>query len=111
VTGGMRVDDPAAELAVAAALASSSAGVPVPPGRAFVGEVSLTGVVRPVPGLEQRLVAATAAGLGVAVCPGEQVESVRRPSGIRLIAVSHIRDALDWVGDRRSWVGRPTKGR
>ena len=45
-SGGLRVDDPAADLAVAAALASAVSGVPTPEGAAFVGEVSLTGLVR-----------------------------------------------------------------
>ncbi|MGH2765123.1 MAG: AAA family ATPase, partial [Actinomycetota bacterium] len=49
--GGLRVDDPGADLAVAAALASAATGVPPPPRSAFAGEVSLTGAVRPPPGL------------------------------------------------------------
>ena len=64
-SGGMRVDDPAADLAVAAALASAVSGVPTPEGAAFVGEVSLTGLVRPASAMPQRLAAAEAAGAAI----------------------------------------------
>ncbi|HEY3213859.1 MAG TPA: ATPase domain-containing protein, partial [Actinomycetota bacterium] len=50
VAGGARLDDPACDLAVAAAVASAAAGVPAPTASAFVGEIGLTGVVRPAPG-------------------------------------------------------------
>jgi DNA repair protein RadA/Sms len=49
-SGGLRIDDPAADLATLAALASAATGVPAPPATAFLGEVSLTGLVRPAPG-------------------------------------------------------------
>jgi len=41
-SGGVRLEDPACDLAIAAALASAAAGVAPPPGSAFVGEVALT---------------------------------------------------------------------
>ena len=53
--GGLRLDDPGADLAVAAALASAASGQAIPAGTGFLGEVSLTGSIRPVAGLEQRL--------------------------------------------------------
>jgi DNA repair protein RadA/Sms len=61
--GGLKVDDPACDLAVAAALASAATGVPAPPRTAFVGEVTLTGLVRPAPAFAQRVAAARAAGV------------------------------------------------
>ena len=78
--GGLRVDDPACDLAVAAALASSATGRPPPAGSAFVGEVALTGQVRPAPGLAQRLSAARAAGIRTVFAPrtGSQRRGVRR---------------------------------
>jgi DNA repair protein RadA/Sms len=63
VAGGARLDDPACDLAVAAAIASAAAGVPAPSASAFVGEIGLTGVVRPAPGMAARLSAARAAGV------------------------------------------------
>ena len=54
-SGGVKVDDPACDLAVAAALASAATGASPPAMTAFVGEVSLTGLVRPAPAMSQRL--------------------------------------------------------
>jgi len=92
-SGGVRVDDPACDLAVAAALASAASGVAPPPGSAFVGEVGLTGLVRRAPGLAPRLAAARAAGVETVFAPGD-------PSawgGLRVVPVRHLRDALTWA--------------
>ena len=69
VAGGARLDDPACDLAVAAAVASAVARVPAPTASAFVGEIGLTGVVRPAPGMGARLSAARAAGLHTVFVP------------------------------------------
>jgi DNA repair protein RadA/Sms len=91
-SGGLRIDDPAADLAIAAALASAVTGVATPEGSAFVGEVSLTGLVRPAPGLAQRLAAAEAAGCPFvfAAPPGGGLEDAR------LVPVRHVAEALAW---------------
>lgn len=95
-SGGMRVDDPAADLAVAAALASAVSGVPTPEGAAFVGEVSLTGLVRPASAMPQRLAAAEAAGCGIVfAAPGQ--ERQRHP---RLVPVRDVSEALAWAQNR-----------
>jgi DNA repair protein RadA/Sms len=67
--GGIKVDDPACDLAVAAALASAATGVAPPPATAFVGEVTLTGLVRPAAAMTQRVSAARAAGVRTVVAP------------------------------------------
>jgi DNA repair protein RadA/Sms len=104
-SGGVRVDDPACDLAVAAALVSAATGAPPPSNSAFVGEVSLTGLVRPGAGMQQRLAAAKTAGLTTVFAPGER----GRPDGIRIIPVRHVRDALGWAGIRaeRQVAGHP----
>jgi len=99
--GGVRIDDPGADLAIAAALASASRGVPPPEATAFVGEVSLTGAVRPVAGMEQRVSAAGAGGISRVMCaPWGGAGEARRPrsgGGPELALVRHIRDALTWA--------------
>ncbi len=55
ITGGLRVQDTALDLPVAMALASAHADRPVPPGTIFIGEVGLTGELRPVPAMEMRI--------------------------------------------------------
>jgi DNA repair protein RadA/Sms len=92
--GGLRVDDPGADLAVAAALASSATGAPPPPRSAFAGEVSLTGAVRPAAGLALRLGAAAAAGLRTVFCAGDPDP----PAGVRVVRVRRLDEALGWAG-------------
>ena len=55
ITGGMKIDDPALDLAICAAILSSNADIPIPQGFAFTGEVGLSGEIRPVNRIEQRI--------------------------------------------------------
>ena len=73
VAGGLRVNEPAADLAVAAALASSASDTPTNPGQVFFGEVGLSGEVRQVAQAETRLKEAAKLGFASACLP--------RPSG------------------------------
>jgi DNA repair protein RadA/Sms len=103
-SGGLRVDDPGADLAVAAAVASAARGRPPPPSRAFIGEVALTGAIRPVPGLDVRLSAAASAGLAEVVIPQASNGPREGRSGPRVIRAGHLREALAWghsKGQRR----------
>jgi DNA repair protein RadA/Sms len=95
--GGVRLEDPGVDLAIAAALASAGTGQPPPRRTAFVGEIALTGSVRPVPGLEQRLSAARAAGLRTAVVPRVASPQVTSVNGLQLVRVGHVREALSWM--------------
>lgn len=91
--GGLRIDDPTCDLAVAAALASTISGVPPPPRSAFCGEVSLTGSVRPVTNISGRLAAAAMAGIQTVYC----AEDPRSSAGVRIMSVRHLREALSWA--------------
>ena len=104
-SGGVRVDDPACDLAVAAALASAATGAPPPTNCAFVGEVGLTGLVRPPAGMQLRLAAAKAAGITTVFAPGVR----ERGGGLRILPVRHLREALGWAGIRaeRQVAGHP----
>jgi DNA repair protein RadA/Sms len=91
--GGIRVDDPACDLAIAAALASAATGAMPPADVAFVGEVSLTGLVRPAPAMGQRIAAARAAGVAAVFAP----QSDPALGGIRVMPVRRVHDALTWA--------------
>ena len=92
--GGIRVDDPASDLAVAAALVSAATGVAPPADAAFVGEVSLTGAVRAASGFAQRIGAARAVGLStVFAAPG-----ARSAPNVHVVPVRHIAEAFLWAG-------------
>src|SRR5205085_4915179 len=100
--GGARCDDPACDLAIAAALASAATGVRPPPDTAFVGEVSLTGAVRPASGLEARLSAASACGVRRVLAAASS--ECRVPANVQLSTVAHVSEAVAWAiaGDVRS---------
>jgi DNA repair protein RadA/Sms len=69
VAGGYRISEPAADLAVAAALVSSLTGLALPADCVYFGEISLSGAVRPVAHAQQRLKEAEKLGFSSAVLP------------------------------------------
>ncbi|MCB8838471.1 DNA repair protein RadA [Aurantimonas sp. VKM B-3413] len=77
VAGGFRISEPAADLAVAAALVSSLSGAALPSDCVYFGEVSLSGAVRPVAHAGQRLKEAEKLGFGQAVLPSASAELPR----------------------------------
>ncbi|MBX3497526.1 MAG: DNA repair protein RadA [Parvibaculum sp.] len=79
VAGGLRINEPAADLAVAAALISSVTGQPLPSDCVIFGEISLSGAVRPVSQMEARLKEAEKLGFSKAILPAMAARS--RPSG------------------------------
>jgi DNA repair protein RadA/Sms len=103
--GGLHVDDPGADLAVAAALASAAGKVPAPPSTAFVGEVSLTGAIRAAGGGAARLAAAKAAGLRQVI--GSIGRADVEGGSLRIRSAGHISEALSWAqGAARATGGR-----
>jgi DNA repair protein RadA/Sms len=69
VAGGVRIDEPGADLAIALAIVSAAKGAPVKAGTAAFGEVGLTGRLRPATQSERRLEECTKLGLAAAVAP------------------------------------------
>jgi DNA repair protein RadA/Sms len=69
VAGGVRIDEPGADLAIALAIVSAAKGAPVKPGTAAFGEVGLTGRLRPATQSERRLEECAKLGLVAAVAP------------------------------------------
>ncbi len=92
VAGGMRLAEPAADLAVAAALVSSRAGVATPPESVYFGEVSLSGALRPVAQTALRLNEAERLGFSNAVLPAGSREGVR--STLSLNEVTTLADVV-----------------
>jgi len=89
--GGIRVVEPAADLGVIIAAASSYLERPVPPDVLILGEVGLTGEVRAVNGIEPRLRAAAQLGFKSAVVPKSNVEGAL-PMAVKGVAT--VSDAL-----------------
>ncbi|MBN1284819.1 MAG: DNA repair protein RadA [Anaerolineae bacterium] len=96
VVGGLRIDEPAADLATAVAIASSLRDVPVPADLAIVGEVGLSGELRAVSQLAARLKEAAQLGFKRCLVP----RSVRRrgaeapPDGIDILSARSLHEAL-----------------
>lgn len=82
VAGGYRISEPAADLAVAAALVSSLAGLALPSTSVYFGEISLSGAVRPVPHAANRLKEAEKLGFGEAVLPQASGEAGTAHDGL-----------------------------
>ncbi|MCQ0990438.1 DNA repair protein RadA [Jiella marina] len=93
VAGGFRISEPAADMAVAAALVSSLSGAPLPSDCVYFGEISLSGAVRPVAHAAQRLKEAEKLGFGRAVLPESSADL---PKGHGL-SVSEIEALPDLV--------------
>jgi DNA repair protein RadA/Sms len=95
VAGGLRLSDPAADLAAAAALLSAFAGRPAPEDTVYFGEVSLTGAVRSVSHADQRLKEAAKLGFTAAVVPSS-CEGDRTGPSIRLMPLSRLDELVSW---------------
>ncbi|MFD5316981.1 DNA repair protein RadA [Streptomyces sp. NPDC127098] len=96
--GGVRLSEPAADLAVALALASAASDTPLPKNLVAVGEVGLAGEVRRVTGVQRRLSEASRLGFTHALVPADSGEA---PPGMRVIEVADIGEALRVLPARR----------
>jgi len=95
VVGGLTIDEPAADLAAAVAIASAHKGAPVPEDIAVVGEVGLSGEVRSVGQLSQRLNEAAKLGFRRCILPKTTRKPEHPPAGLALIPVRSLGEALD----------------
>jgi DNA repair protein RadA/Sms len=90
--GGLRITEPAADLAIALAVTSAATDKALPGGLCAVGELSLSGDVRPVGGLSRRLAEAARLGFRTALVPAGA--DVARVQGLRVVPVANIGAAL-----------------
>ena len=94
VVGGLSLDEPAADLAMVLALASSFRDRAVPNDLVAIGEVGLTGELRPVGLLGQRLSEVRRLGFTKCLLPQRSAGKLNAPEGLELIRVKNIREAL-----------------
>lgn len=94
VIGGLTVNEPAADLALIIALASSFRDKPVPYDLAAVGEVGLTGELRAVHALGQRLSEVHRLGFTKCLVPAKGSGKLEAPEGLSLIRITNIREAI-----------------
>lgn len=89
VAGGMRVAEPAADLAAMAAIISAAINVPIPRDTVFFGEVGLSGELRPVANTEQRLQEAEKLGFSRAIIPAT---SKNNACNLQIMTLNHIKE-------------------
>lgn len=94
VIGGLTLDEPAADLALIVALASSFRDKPVPFDLAAIGEVGLTGELRSVSTINQRLSEVRRLGFTKCLVPARSSGKLIAPAGLDLIRVGNIREAI-----------------
>lgn len=95
VAGGMEIDEPAADLGVIAAIASSFRNLQVPPETAVFGEVGLTGEVRGVLQAQARAREAQILGFKKLILPESNKKGLEKLLGIRVIGVKNLDQAMD----------------
>lgn len=97
--GGVKLDEPAIDLAIAVALASSYHDKESRSSDVFVGEIGLTGEIRSVADIESRLKEARKLGFKRAIVPKNNLNGVALPEGIQVIGVATLREALQLALD------------
>lgn len=95
VAGGMKVKEPACDLAIALSVASSLQNIPLPGDSLAIGEVGLSGEVRPVGFMEKRLKEAARLGFTRCFVSRSTLKKIKAPPGMRLIGVREVKEALD----------------
>ena len=95
VIGGLTVDEPGADLPLLIAIASSFRDAPVSERLTAIGEVGLTGEIRTVSNLEQRLREVRRLGFESCIIPRNGSERVRAPEGLTLYRVRNVREAIE----------------
>ena len=98
IVGGMRLDEPAADLAVCMSLVSGLRDIPISDKLIAFGEVGLSGEIRAVPRALSRIKEAASLGFTSVVCPKSSVKSITTaPKGIEIIPVRNLKEAVDLI--------------
>lgn len=92
--GGVKLDEPAIDLAIAMSIASSYRDTATEPSDCFVGEVGLTGEIRRVSRIESRVAEAKKLGFKRIFVPKNNMQGWKAPEGIQVVGVSTLRQAL-----------------
>ena len=97
LAGGMRLVEPAIDLGIILAIASSYKNIPLPEDTIIFGEVGLVGEVRRVSQGDQRIKEAEKLGFKTCILPKANVDSLKIRTNMRLLGVANVREALDCI--------------
>ncbi len=95
VAGGVKLDEPAIDLAIAVSITSSFRDQPTKPDDIIIGEVGLTGEIRRVSRIEQRVQEAAKLGFNRVICPEKNLDGWTIPTNIQVIGVNTVQDAME----------------
>ena len=95
VIGGLRLDEPGADLPVILAVASSYRDQPIADDLVAIGEVGLTGEIRSVSQLNQRLAEVSRLGFNKCIIPKNGTEKLDIPEGLTVYRVRNLREAIE----------------
>ncbi len=97
IAGGIKVNEPAVDLAITVAIVSSYRNKPVSPFTVIIGEIGLTGEVRGVPRIEQRVWEAKKLGFQKIIIPKKNIDGWHHPKDLEIIAVNSINETIEIV--------------
>ena len=97
LAGGMRISEPAIDLGIAMAIASSFKNRPIDDKVAAFGEVGLSGEVRGISMIEQRIQEAAKMGFTTCIIPGVCVKQVKNKENVKILGFSSVQDAIDFI--------------
>ncbi len=92
--GGVRIDETAADLGIAMAIASSLKNNLIPPDVVLIGEIGLAGEIRPVPQIERRITEAEKLGFKQLIVPSANMKSLKQKGRIQLHPVERLSQAV-----------------
>lgn len=97
IAGGIRMNEPAADLGIVMAIASSYKNKPISEDTIVFGEVGLSGEVRAVTMPEQRVAEAKKLGFKTCIVPEVSIKTIGKVSGIEVIGVSSVNQAMNYI--------------
>jgi DNA repair protein RadA/Sms len=97
VAGGVKIDEPAVDLAIAAGIASAFLDRSIPGGSVLMGEIGLTGEIRAISHLETRLSEIIKMGFKRCIVPESNFKRIILPEGIALIGVKTLGEAMEYL--------------
>ncbi|MGE3802239.1 MAG: magnesium chelatase domain-containing protein [Candidatus Kapaibacterium sp.] len=97
IAGGVRVDDPTVDLAVAAAIVSSFRDIPTDSSTAIIGEVGLGGEIRGVAHVEGRVAESIKLGFETVVMPAVNLKKISRRNGVNFVGAASVLEGINGV--------------
>ncbi|MBR6223917.1 MAG: DNA repair protein RadA [Lachnospiraceae bacterium] len=98
LTGGMKINEPAIDLGIVAAMISSFKNIIIPPDTVIFGEVGLAGEVRAVTMAEQRVKEAGKLGFKNCIIPKVNATKMKRPDGVNVVGVNYVEELVNMFG-------------